>query len=179
MRAKLAKREHVIAERSEEAQSPPSRWTARQKEIILAEGQECKMDEWQSIGNHCVFIDEDILLIRFVGDISIDHTRALAILQEQIIARHGHLFAITDLRAAGTFSPEGRRFIGEWNKKFSVAGLAQYGGSLVARVTAMLMLGAIRALKGHVPDIKYVSDEAEGRAWISAQRHKLGLVVKR
>jgi len=27
-------------------------------------------------------------------------------------------------------------------------------GSLVARVTAILMLGAIRALKGHVPDAK-------------------------
>lgn len=137
------------------------------------------MDDWQSIGNHRVLIDEDILLIRFVGDISIEHARAITVLQEQIIARHGHLFAITDLSAGGTFSPEGRRFLGEWNKKFSIAGLAQYGGSLVARVTAILMLGAIRALRGHVPDIKYVSDEAEGRAWIGAQRQKLGLVVKR
>lgn len=137
------------------------------------------MDDWQPIGNHRVLIDEDIILIRFVGDISLEQTRAITVLQEQIIARHGHLFALTDLSAGSTFSPEGRRFLGEWNKKFSVAGVAQYGGSLMARVAAILMLGAIRALKGNVPDIKYVSDEAEGRAWIGAQRQKLGLVVKR
>lgn len=136
------------------------------------------MEQWQPLGTHLARVEGDILFLRFVGDLSLAHTRAITVLQEQIIARHGHVFAITDLREGGAFSPEGRRFLGEWNKKFSVAGVAQYGGSLVARVAATLMLGAIRALGGHVPEMKYVNGEEEGRAWIAEKRRSLGLAVK-
>jgi hypothetical protein len=99
-------------------------------------------------------------------------------LQERIIAKHGHLFAITDLREGGRFAPEARRYLGEWNKRFSVAGVAQYGGSIFAKVAAILMLGAIRALGGSVPEMKYVNSESEGRDWIAERRRNLGLTIK-
>lgn len=136
------------------------------------------MDGWQSIGEHFVRVEEDTLLICFVGDMSLAETRAITVIQEEILAKNGHLFAITNLDKAGRFSPEGRRHLAAWNKKFAVSGVAQYGGSRVAQVMAILMLGAIRAFGGNVPEMKYVNSEDEGRAWIAAQRRKLGLAPK-
>jgi hypothetical protein len=132
------------------------------------------MDEWRPVGTHLIRVEDDILYIRFIGDVSLADTKALTAVQEEILARHGHLFCITNLNEGGSFAPEGRKFLGAWNKKHSVAGVAQYGGSLVAQVMALLMLGAIRAFGGNVPEMKYVTNEEEGRAWVFAQRAKLG-----
>ena len=137
------------------------------------------MDQWQSIGTHRARIEEDTIFLQFIGDVTLEHTRALSLLQEQILAKHGRLFSVTNLHEVGNFSADGRRFLGEWNKKFSVAGVAQYGGTLMGRVMSVLMIGAIRALGGHVPEMKNVSNEDEGRAWINELRRKLGPVVKK
>jgi hypothetical protein len=132
------------------------------------------MEQWQSIGSHKARIEGDTLYLRFVGDLSLEETKAMMALQEQILAREGRIFCITDLRQGGAFSPEGRRYLAEWNKRHSVSGVAQYGGSLFVRVMATLMLGAIRALGGNLPEMKYVGNEEEGRAWIAEKRRKLG-----
>lgn len=131
------------------------------------------MDQWQEVGTHRVRVEEDTLYIRFIGDVSLEHTMAIMRMQEQILEKHGRLFAITDLREGGAFLPDGRRYLAEWNKKNTVTGVAQYGGSLMPRVMATLMLGAIRALGGRVPEMKYVNNEEEGRAWVAEQRRKL------
>ena len=137
------------------------------------------MDQWQCIGTHFVRIEADTLFIRFIGDVGLEDTRAITVLQEQIITQHGRVFAITNLHESRVFHPEGRRFLGEWNKKFSVAGVAQYGGSVMSKAMAILMLGAIRTLGGKVPEMKYVSNEEEGRDWVSERRRILSSAGKR
>lgn len=124
----------------------------------------------QRVGSHHVRTEAGVSFIKVVGVFTLDDTRAIASMHEQILAQYGVLYVIADLREASGFSPEGRKFLAEWNRRHTVTAIAQFGGSLLARTISNLVVGATRLLGGHVPMIKNVKDEDEARTFIAAFR---------
>jgi hypothetical protein len=114
------------------------------------------------------------MLLKLVGMFSLDDVQAITVLQEQILAQYGRLFVIADLHEASGFSPEGRKFLVEWSRRHTINAIAQYGVGLVSQTMSTLVAGAIRILGGRVPPIKNAKDEDEARAFIAAEKRKLG-----
>lgn len=131
------------------------------------------VETWQEIGSHRVRIEEDVMLLKIVGNLSLADTKSLCSLCEAVLAEHGSLFMIADLHQSKSFSPEGRKFISEWNTRHTITAIAQYGVSVVTQAITVLVAAATRLLGGRAVEIKRVKDEAEGRAWIAELKHRL------
>lgn len=128
-----------------------------------------------TIGTHRISVEADVMLIRLVGMLTLADVRLIAVLQEQILAQYGRLFVIADLHQASGFSPEGRKFLVEWNRSHTITAIAQYGVGLLSQTISNLVAGATRLLGGKVPAIQNVKDEAEARAFVASEKRKLDL----
>lgn len=114
------------------------------------------------------------MILKLAGMLTLDEVQAITVLQEQMLAQYGRLFVIADLNDASGFSPEGRKFLVEWNRRHQINAIAQYGVGLLSQTITTLVAGATRILGGWVPQIKNVKDEDEARTFIAAEQRKLG-----
>lgn len=131
------------------------------------------LETWQEIGPHRAGTEEDVMFIQIVGPLSLEDTKTFCSLGEAVLAEYGRLFVICNLHQSKSFSPEGRKFLAQWNAKHSVTAVAQYGVNVVAQAITVLLTAAIRLFGGRAIELKRVKDEAEGRAWIAEQKRKI------
>lgn len=125
------------------------------------------------IGPHLIEVEGDTVLTRPTGPFKLEHLTQFLPLLEDILARRGRCFTISDFRSQMTFPPETRRHAIEWSKKHVVTGSVMFGTSLTARVTLTLLVRATEIITRRPVPLAAVSTEDEARAWVAARRKKL------
>ncbi len=130
------------------------------------------MTDWISIGPHQVRIEDDIVHVRFHGDIIPPETKELLEVCQRVHQQHGRLFLLFDTVHAGIVSAESRRMFVQWNLTYPVAAVVNFGGGMVQRALAVLITNAIRIVSKKSPAMAYLSTEAEARDWLNEQRRK-------
>ncbi|UQA56164.1 hypothetical protein [Polyangium aurulentum] len=132
-----------------------------------------RVDElWLHNGAHLYrFEPPDLLRSRPVGLISREELSTSL----DIIELHGRkapLFWIVDLSRLGGIAPNARRLLSERDARSLLRAIVLVGGSFQQRVLATLAIRAVRLFwrhKTHVP-FHFFATEAEGRAWVEAER---------
>lgn len=129
------------------------------------------------IGQHEISIENDVILCRYRGPLSLDEVAAVhAIIQAQLSVQQ-RLFQICDLRDMDGLSRDVREWIAKWSKEHRLAGVGLFGGSLVMQVAASMIERVARLLyRSETPPVYFCRSEAEARAWVERQRLALAAV---
>ena len=127
-----------------------------------------------TIGKHRVRIEDDTVLTEWIGTPEYEEVRAIHTQYEVVLAEHGHLFIVNDMRRSGMPNAQTRKFIAVWGQHRTIAGVVNFGASLPIRVLQAMILRAL-ALLGNRPPIviENCGNEAEAFAWIKTRRSKL------
>lgn len=123
-------------------------------------------------GSHELRVEDDVLVLYLRGPLDLEQMKVLADLVEEVEAKHGHYFSLSDCREAVMVSADARRFVAGWATKHPSAGSAFFGASLIARVAMTLMLRAIAVFMKHPLDTSFFATEAEARAWLAERRKR-------
>ncbi|HEY0137367.1 MAG TPA: hypothetical protein VGB85_24960 [Nannocystis sp.] len=134
------------------------------------------MSSEEIVGTHRVRVDGDVVLTRYIGVPEQAHVEAIHQRFDRVLAEHGRLFVINDMRRTGIPSTETRRWIAEWGRHHPVAGLINVGASLPIRMVQGLLFRAA-GLLGRPSPIVAINciTEAEALAIIDDLRRKLAL----
>ena len=121
-------------------------------------------------GPHLIQVEDDIIITRLHGTFTLEHAQTWCQISEDLIAKYGGIFSISDFRAGGTIQPESRCHIGQWPGVPKVRGLAMFGASLMLRVIMTMIVRAAKLLRNYTVPLITVATETEARAWIAEQR---------
>lgn len=129
------------------------------------------MGPQQHIGQHEISIENDVIVCRYRGPLSLAEVAAIhGIIQAQLSVQP-RLFQICDLRDMDGLSREVREWIAKWSKEHRLAGVVLFGGSLVMQVAATMIERVARLLyRSDTPPVYFCRSEAEARAWVERQR---------
>ena len=127
-----------------------------------------------TIGTHRVRIDGDTVLTRYIGVPELEHVQAIHAHLDRVLAEHGRVFVVNDMRRTGVPSTATRGFISDWARSHPVAGVANFGASLPIRVMQAMIMRA-SALLGRKLNVVVIhcASEADALAWVDARRREL------
>lgn len=126
--------------------------------------------EWHRIGNHRIRVEGDLVFSVWDGPSTLEEIQAYHAINERVIAEHGRLFSLIDMRKAHRPPPEARKWITEWSSRFHINAVACFGTSFTVRTFANLLVRAIRLIKGPEGVIAFFDTEAQARAFLDAER---------
>lgn len=131
------------------------------------------MSNEETISAHRVLVAGDTVLTRYIGVPELADVMAIYQRFDQVLAEHGRLFIINDMRHSGIPTAEARQFLAEWARTHQIAGLANFGASLPIRILQSLIFRAT-ALLGRHPVIipEHCAGEAEAFAWVETRRRQ-------
>lgn len=133
-----------------------------------------QMSSEQIVGTHRVRIDGDVVLTRYIGVPEQAHVEVIHGHLDRVLAEHGRVFVINDMRRSGIPSTETRRWIAEWAQHHPVAGLINVGASMPIRMVQGLLFRAAALLGRPWPIVPInCATEAEALAVIDDLRRKL------
>jgi hypothetical protein len=124
-----------------------------------------------TIGTHQLVIDGDTVLVRWIGmPFMEDMVRAHEHF-DRVLATHGRLFIVNDMRRSGIPSAPTRQYVASWVAKNPVSGIANFGASTAVRILHLLLVRATGILgnKPAAPSL-YFDSEAEALAWVATRR---------
>jgi hypothetical protein len=127
-------------------------------------------NDWTPIGAHRIRIEQDVVFTRFSGKVTSIEGHELLVLLQRVLQQQGRLYLLFDNSQNVGLDPEARRLFIRWLRENPIAGIANFGGGVVPRTLAFLLINAIRLVVKEAPAQTYVSTEAEARAWLDALR---------
>jgi hypothetical protein len=127
------------------------------------------------IGGQPFTVQGDEVVGYFQRAMSLPEIIRLLRITQEVKRLRGRVFLLAQVSGEmGTVSPESRRWIAEWGKRHHIDGLALSGGSAVGRALTLLIVTAVNLLRKAPTALTFVQSEAEARAWVAAQRQRLG-----
>jgi hypothetical protein len=129
--------------------------------------------EHRVIGTHRIQIEGDIVFLIQEGDYPVEDAHKPHAEIEAVLGKLGRAFILVDQTHGGQTTSAARKAITEWNKKHKASGAAIFGGGIATRAAATLVVSAVRLFRPDTMPTVFTQNEAEGRAWIAAQRAKL------
>lgn len=121
----------------------------------------------QSIGRHRLRIEQAILVVRFIGDLSRDEGRKMLAMCEQIISQHGHAYLLAFADEAASIDAEFRRELVHWMKTNPLLAVANVRVSLIARTVGVLLSNAFRLMGVAEYASAFFDNEEGARRWIA------------
>ena len=128
---------------------------------------------WQSIGNHKLRVEGDIVFSVWDGPSTLAEVQALHAIYERVIAERGRVYCLVDMTNSQRPPPEARQWATEWGRRFHIDAIAGFGASFPLRVASKLLLRAIRFFKGSEFTMEFFETEAEARAFLATERARL------
>jgi hypothetical protein len=127
------------------------------------------------VAEHRLSLQGDILRIEVVGNLDLDMMKRLIAVYEACIAHFGYLLLLLDVRHSSGFDADARKYAVQQSKDFaSVQATAVYGAPAIVRGFMTLLSRATFLLsKGTAAELRFVSSQDEGRAWLDQQRATL------
>jgi hypothetical protein len=115
--------------------------------------------------------EEDVLVLRVIGEVSAQEMRQLIDMGEQLYARYGYILVLGDGRRATGLHPDARKLQSEQLKRFvRPSHTAMYHINAIVRVMSTLVQRGIEILTGRTYAVSFHKDEAEARAELARQR---------
>lgn len=122
------------------------------------------MSERYTLGPNVLVVEGDTLFLTSVGPFLLQDAQQYCVIAERVLATHGVLYFVTDLRAATLMPPETRRLFAQWSTRFRAAAVIYYGATLPLRAVATLLLNAARLVGKRERSFElFVSSESEAR----------------
>lgn len=126
------------------------------------------------VGQHLVRIEDDTVFLSVSGTMNEDETIKVHREIEKIIEALQRVFIIVDNRHGSGITPEARRFIGEWNRRYQASGVAVFGNQgATGRALIAIVFAVIRIFRSDSLPLVWVKGPAEARLWVAAERQKL------
>ncbi len=130
------------------------------------------MSDSSRIGTHELRLEGDLIFLRLRGNLDGEATRELLDCCQKVRQEYGQVYILFDNREAGNVEPEARRQFVYWARNHPIAGVANFGGGVLQRTVARLIINALRILEKKAPPQCYVTTEAEARDWLAERRHQ-------
>lgn len=116
-------------------------------------------------------LEDDVMVLRPVGEIGVAQMRRIHEMGEQQFARHGYILLLGDGREASGVHPDARKLQAEHLKQFiRPSHTAIFNVNTVLRVMSTLTQRGIELVTGKTYPVSFHRDEAEARAMIDRQR---------
>lgn len=123
-------------------------------------------------------IEDDIAVIRIVGEYTIEMVAQSARLRDEQSARFGYRLALVDVTHGRTISAETRRAIVEDGRKRRVPeSIAIVGTSFTTRTIASMVMKAIVLLTKKQSRTEFFADELAARAWLAQERVRIKQIL--
>ena len=120
------------------------------------------------IGAHSLIEEDEIIRMRFSGEISLSDIQQVIARVDAVIARHGGFGVIAEMRDASPLSLEARRYAVRWENVRLGFGVAIVGANLVVRT---LLSRAISIFRGDsLARLEFFKSESEAHEWLLQQR---------
>lgn len=125
------------------------------------------------IGPHWTsFESPDIIRMQLVGEVSLEHGKAINARHKELAVGLSYFFYLIDLSELQSIPAVVRKEAAQTLKELPLHGTAIYGASLAARVVAKLLLTAVNLVR---PDrknnpVQFFDTEDEARVWIHGRR---------
>ncbi|HVJ94583.1 MAG TPA: STAS/SEC14 domain-containing protein [Labilithrix sp.] len=133
------------------------------------------MSEHIRIGRHELWREPDTGFICLLNDGTVDEQHATAMLEAMTtlageLAPDEPVYVLTDNRKAAGFTSGARKIFATGNGARNKAYVAIFGVSALVGASLKLLLKAISAISSAPTKVEISADEAQARAWLSAQR---------
>jgi hypothetical protein len=120
------------------------------------------------------YTEADLLNLRLEGEYTLEATKYVQACTESLIAEYGYYLQLMDVRKAGSMTPDARRWLFANYDATKLAGAcAIVGANFAVRTLAQMVIRALNKMNKTPLPIKFVEDEAEGRAWLDQERVRL------
>lgn len=136
------------------------------------------ISEQHQIGSHRIVIEDDVILARWSGVLSLQELDRFFAVVETVIARVAQPFLIIDNTHVTPGSPAVRKRIFEWARSHRLnGGIAVFDANPATRVVGLLVMNAIGIFKGgdFSKRVVFMPDEAAARVWIDRRRRELAV----
>lgn len=129
-----------------------------------------------SVGTHRILVAGDTLEIEYQGPLTIAQSEALFHIVKEQLARHPHVFIVSDARNTVAMSMEVRRHVLRvYSQHMLPVTSVIVGGSLFARATLEALFAAVRLIgRGAVP-LHFCASRTEAAALIARERERVSL----
>lgn len=124
------------------------------------------------IGTHALQLEGDLVCLRLQGKVNAAECQAILDRCSRVREEYGQLYILFDNTAAGNIEQAARQQFVMWVRTHPIAGVANFGGGIVQRTLALLLLNAIRIMDKKAPLQTYVASEAEARGWLAEIRRQ-------
>lgn len=124
------------------------------------------------IGAHTIIEEGELLMLRLVGDVSLEEMQQVIAAIDSVIERCGYFAVIGDVRELRAVSPEARKFAGRWENVQRSYGTAIFGASFGIRTLIGLLSRAITLFRGEgkTSALEFFKTEEEARSWLQSRR---------
>jgi hypothetical protein len=115
-------------------------------------------------------VEQDTLLVAPVGDYSLAQAQKVHAELERMLKQHAKIYLLVDQSRSGHIRPETRRFVSTWHRAHKLSGIALFGGSLLTRAAATLLISVVSRFQSDAVPTMFTKTEGEARKWLAAQR---------
>ena len=123
-------------------------------------------------GPHRVCTDGNLLIVQFIGAISISDFRQLREQAELLTRKYGGIYMIADLEKSTGMPQEVRRAAVDWMREGKIYGVANVRANRANIALSTLLSNALRLLSRLHAQLTFVATEEEARAWIAETERK-------
>lgn len=130
----------------------------------------------QSIGTHRIHVAGDTIEIEYQGPLTIAQSEALFAIVKDQLARHPHVFIVSDARNTVAMSMDVRRHILRvYSQHMLPVTSVIVGGSLFARATLEALFAAVRLVGRAAVPLHFCVSRTEAEALIARERERASL----
>ena len=132
------------------------------------------MNGFLPLGTHEYRIEEDLLFLRYSGQLTPEHAREIMSLVHTVRARWGRVLVLTDSSRGAVMPPQTRKaFMDLLTPATRMDYQAVFGMPGPMRVIAFLLTRAARLMGRSQLEIEFFATETAARAYLNAKREYL------
>ncbi len=131
------------------------------------------MSDQKYFGKHWLRIEPDgVVFLKYFGALTLGEMQQVVTLVTPHLKPGQEIFMLFDVNEASSIEPAARKLGMQWLTDIKLAGAANFGGSILSRAAAEMIINALRLLhKVEVP-LTFLKNEADARAWIAEIRKR-------
>lgn len=118
-------------------------------------------------GNHKVYIDEQIMIVHFLGDFKMSDWIQMKVLAEQIINEHKGVYIIGHMGQSRSMDYDLRKEAVQWMAQGWLLGFANVNAGFFGRAIAVMLNNALRIVYKRQNPTGFFKTEEEAREWIA------------
>ena len=127
----------------------------------------------KQVGPHTMWIEDDTFFNTNRGPITPAQLQEFLDAIQDIRARHGYVFAVTDVSNLTAIPAEVRRMCAEWARNHNVDAAVVCGATITARAVIALISRAMTLFRPNSMVISFFDSADQARPWLSEQRQRI------